>query len=49
LQYEEKPDESGRNGWLLLSALNLLGAEGDSYIEVRTLENIGLLLNHPKF
>lgn len=33
-QYEEKPDETGRNGWLLLSALNLLSSEGDSYAEV---------------
>ncbi len=34
LQYDEKTEEPGRNGWLLLSALNLLGAEGDSYAEV---------------
>ena len=33
-QYDEKTEEPGRNGWLLLSALNLLGAEGDSYAEV---------------
>jgi len=37
LQYDEKTEEPGRNGWLLLSALNLLGAEGDSYAEVSFL------------